>query len=172
MTPSQLALKKYLFLTVALFLFQVFLGGFTAHYTVEGQTFYGIDISQWFPYSLTRTWHIQTALFWIASGFLAAGLFLVPIINGGKDPKYQRLGVNILFGALVVLFVGSFTGNYLAIKHIIPEHLSFWFGHQGYEYVDLGRFWQIIKLVGLVFWLILMLRGMVPALKKTAIKTS
>lgn len=166
LTPSQLALKKYLFLTVALFLFQVFLGGFTAHYTVEGQTFYGIDISQWFPYSLTRTWHIQTALFWIASGFLAAGLFLVPIINGGKDPKYQRLGVNILFGALVVLFVGSFTGNYLAIKHIIPEHLSFWFGHQGYEYVDLGRFWQIIKLVGLVFWLILMLRGMVPALKK------
>ena len=20
---------------------------------------------------------------------------------------------------------------------------NFWFGHQGYEYVDLGRFWQI-----------------------------
>lgn len=166
LTPSQRALKKYAFLTVALFVLQVFLGGFTAHYTVEGQTFYGIDVSQWFPYALTRTWHIQAALFWIASGFLAAGLFLVPIINGGEDPKFQRLGVDILFGALVVLFLGSFAGNYLAIKHILPAELNFWFGHQGYEYVDLGRFWQIIKFVGLAFWLVLMLRGMMPALRR------
>lgn len=47
LTPSQRGLGKYLFLVVALFVFQVFLGGFTAHYTVEGQQFYGIDVSQW-----------------------------------------------------------------------------------------------------------------------------
>ena len=81
---------------VALFVAQVLLGGFTAHYTVEGQKFYGIDVSQYLPYALVRTWHIQTALFWIATAFLAAGLFLAPIINGGKDPKWQKLGVDIL----------------------------------------------------------------------------
>lgn len=166
LTPSQRALGKYLFLVVALFTFQVMLGGFTAHYTVEGQEFYGISVSQWFPYSLTRTWHIQAALFWIATGFLAAGLFLAPIINGGKDPKYQKLGVDILFWALIVVVVGSFIGNYLAIAHIMPENLNFWLGHQGYEYVDLGRFWQIGKFLGIVFWLVLMLRGIVPALYK------
>ena len=166
LTPSQRALGKYLLLTVALFIFQVLLGGFTAHYTLEGQSFYGIDVSQWFPYSLTRTWHLQTAVFWIATGFLAAGLFLAPIINGGKDPKYQKLGVNILFWALVVLVAGSYLGNFLAVKQVLPAHLNFWFGHQGYEYLDLGRFWQIIKFVGLLFWLLLMLRAMVPALKK------
>ena len=166
LTPSQRALKKYAFLTVALFVVQVFLGGFTAHYTVEGQMFYGIDVSQWFPYSLTRTWHIQAALLWIASGFLTAGLFLVPLINGGEDPKFQRLGVDVLFGALVVLFIGSFAGNFLAIKHILPPELNFWFGHQGYEYLDLGRFWQIVKFIGLAFWLLLMLRGMWPALRR------
>lgn len=166
LTPSQRALGKYLFLVVALFCFQVFVGGFTAHYTVEGQEFYGIDVSQWFPYSLTRTWHIQSALFWIASGFLAAGLFLAPIINGGKDPKFQKLGVDILFWALVAVVVGSFIGNYLAIAHIMPANLSFWLGHQGYEYVDLGRIWQIGKFTGIVLWLVLMLRGIVPALYK------
>ncbi len=166
LTPSQRALGKYLFLVVALFTFQVMLGGFTAHYTVEGQEFYGINVSQWFPYSLTRTWHIQAALFWIATGFLAAGLFLAPIINGGKDPKYQKLGVDILFWALIVVVVGSFIGNYLAIAHIMPANLNFWLGHQGYEYVDLGRFWQIGKFLGIVFWLVLMLRGIVPALYK------
>lgn len=166
LTPSQLALKKYALLTLALFVLQVFLGGFTAHYTVEGQMFYGVNVSAWFPYALTRTWHIQAALFWIASGFLAAGLFLAPIINGGQDPKYQRVGVDILFVALVVLFLGSFAGNYLAISHILPPELNFWFGHQGYEYVELGRFWQIIKFIGLTFWLLLMLRAMLPAMRK------
>ena len=166
LTPSQKALGKYLFLVMALFIVQIFLGGFTAHYTVEGQTFYGINVSEWFPYSLVRTWHIQAALFWIATGFLAAGLFLAPIINGGKDPKFQKLGVDILFWALVVVVAGSFIGNYLAIAQIMPENLSFWLGHQGYEYVDLGRLWQIGKFLGIVFWLGLMLRGVVGAFKQ------
>ncbi|CBL45628.1 Probable nitric oxide reductase, NorB-like [gamma proteobacterium HdN1] len=164
LTPSQKALGKYLFLVVALFVAQVFIGGFTAHYTVEGQTFYGIDVSQWFPYALMRTWHIQAALFWIATGFLAAGLFLAPIINGGKDPKFQKLGVDVLFWALVFVCVGSFAGNYFAIAHIMPKELSFMWGHQGYEYVDLGRGWQILKWVGILVWLVLMLRGVTPAL--------
>ncbi len=142
------------------------LGGFTAHYTVEGQSFYGINVSEWFPYSLVRTWHIQAALFWIATGFLAAGLFLAPIINGGKDPKFQKLGVDVLFWALVVVVAGSFIGNFLAIAQIMPANLSFWLGHQGYEFVDLGRLWQIGKFLGIVFWLVLMLRGIVPALRQ------
>src|SRR5690554_1482488 len=166
LTPSQRALGKYLLLVVGLFTFQVFIGGFTAHYTVEGQHFYGIDVSQWFPYSLVRTWHIQSALFWIATGFLAAGLFLAPIINGGKDPRFQKLGVDILFVALVVVVAGSFIGNYLAIAQIMPEHLNFWLGHQGYEYIDLGRLWQIGKFTGIAFWLVLMLRGVVGAFKQ------
>ena len=166
LTPSQKSLGKYLFLVVALLCFQIFVGALTAHYTVEGQKFYGINLSQWFPYSLTRTWHIQAALFWIATGFLAAGLFLAPIINGGKDPKFQKLGVDILFWALIAVVVGSFTGNFLAIAHIMPANLNFWLGHQGYEYVDLGRIWQIGKFTGIVLWLALMLRGIVPALYK------
>jgi len=166
LTPSQKALGKYLFIIVGLFTFQVFLGGFTAHYTVEGQGFYGIQTSEWFPYSLVRTWHIQAALFWIATGFLAAGLFLAPIINGGDDPKFQKFGVDVLFWALVVVVAGSFIGNYLAIAQILPPELSFWLGHQGYEFVDLGRLWQIGKFIGVVLWLVLMLRGIVPALKQ------
>lgn len=166
LTPSQKALGKYLFLVVALFAAQVFLGGFTAHYTVEGQQFYGIDVSQYFPYALVRTWHIQTALFWIATAFLAAGLFLAPIINGGRDPKWQKIGVDALFWALVIVVVGSFAGNYFALAHQMPAHLNFWFGHQGYEFIDLGRFWQILKYVGILFWLVLMLRGTVAAFKQ------
>ncbi|KQZ87925.1 nitric-oxide reductase large subunit [Pseudomonas sp. Root562] len=166
LTPSQKALGKYLLLVGALFGFQVLMGGATAHYTVEGQDFYGLPLSKWFPYSLTRTWHLQSAMFWIATGFLAAGLFLAPFINGGKDPKWQKLGVDVLFWALVLVVVGSYAGNFLAIAQLMPAQWSFWLGHQGYEYVDLGRLWQIAKFAGIVFWLVLMLRAMVPALRQ------
>ena len=104
------------------------MGGIIAHYTVEGQAFYGIPLAQYFPYSIARTWHIQASLFWIAMAFLSAGLFLAPIINGGKDPKYQKLGVDILFWALVVLVVGSFAGTYLGVAHEIPASLNFYLG--------------------------------------------
>src|SRR6185436_3492037 len=43
---------------------------------------------------------------------------------------------------------------------------GFWFGQQGYEYVDLGRVWQIALYAGLVLWLVLMLRGILPALRR------
>ncbi|WP_417335878.1 nitric-oxide reductase large subunit [Halobacteriovorax marinus] len=165
LTPSMKSLWKYWSVVIVLFILQIGLGGILAHYTVEGQDFYGFPLSNFLPYTLARTWHIQIALFWIATSFLAAGLFIAPIINGGKDPKYQRFGVNFLFGALLVVVFGSLTGEALAIHQLLDFDLSFWFGHQGYEYVDLGRVWQILLLVGLGVWLILMLRCIAPALK-------
>ena len=98
-----------------LFIVQILLGGLVAHYTIEGQHFYGIPLSDLLPYSLARTWHLQSALFWIATGFLTAGLFIAPIINGGKDPKYQALGVNALYVALFIVVAGSYAGNFTSI---------------------------------------------------------
>ena len=166
LTPSQRSLGKYLFTILALFLFQLGMGGIIAHYTVEGQAFYGIPLAQYFPYSIARTWHIQASLFWIAMAFLSAGLFLAPIINGGKDPKYQKLGVDILFWALVVLVVGSFAGTYLGVAHQIPAAWNFLLGHQGYEYIELGRIWQWIEYIGILFWLVLMIRSIIGAFKQ------
>jgi nitric oxide reductase subunit B len=165
LTPSMRSVGKFLAVVVGLFSVQVLLGALTAHYTVEGQSFFGLPLGEWLPYSLTRTWHVQSGIFWIATAFLAAGLFLAPAV-GGREPRYQRAGVNLLFGALLVVVVGSLTGEALAIHQKLNLDLSFWFGHQGYEYVDLGRGWQIALFVGLVLWLTLMLRGLWPAIRR------
>lgn len=165
LTPSMRAVAKYLAVVVGLFGVQVLLGALTAHYTVEGQAFFGFPLADYLPYSLTRTWHIQTAMFWIATAFLAAGLFLAPVI-GGAEPKYQRAGVNLLFGALLLVVVGSLAGEALAIHQRLGLGASFWLGHQGYEYVDLGRAWQIALFTGLVLWLVLMVRALLPAIAR------
>src|SRR5678815_3646917 len=98
-TPSMRAVAKYLVAVIGLFVVQVVLGILTAHYTVEGQALYGLPLGKWLPYALTRTWHIQTGLFWIATAFLAAGLFLAPAVSG-REPRFQRLGANVLFGGI------------------------------------------------------------------------
>jgi nitric oxide reductase subunit B len=163
-TPSQRATVKYFFVVAALWVVQVGLGAITAHYGVEGSGFYGIPLDRVLPYAVARTWHLQLGIFWIATSWLATGLYIAPAV-GGEEPRGQRLGVNVLFGALLVLVLGSLAGEWLGIEQRLGG-LWFWFGAQGYEYVDLGRFFQVLLFVGLVFWLWLVHRGIKPALAR------
>lgn len=165
-TPSQLATIKYFWVVAALILVQMGLGVVTAHYGVEGDGFYGFPLSDWLPYSVSRTWHVQIGLFWIATAWLAAGLFIGPLVSD-REPKWQRLGVNVLFVALLVVVVGSLAGEWLSVKNHLTDTVSFYFGHQGYEYVDLGRFWQVLLMIGLLLWLVLMIRVLLPALRQS-----
>jgi len=164
-TPSMRATLKYFWTVAALMAAQVVLGAVTAHFGVEGTALYGIPLADWLPYAVTRTWHVQLGIFWIATAWLATGLFVAPAVSG-YEPPFQRLGVNLLFGALLVIVVGSMAGQWLAVQQRLGNVANFWFGHMGYEYVDLGRFWQIFLFAGLFIWLFLMGRALWPALKQ------
>lgn len=165
MTPSMYRIKKYLWVVSLLIVLQVVMGVITAHYGVEGNGFFGIPLDQILPYAVTRTWHTQLAIFWIATAWLATGLYIAPAVSG-KDPKFQTFGVDFLFYALLVIVLGSMAGQWFGVMQKLNLVENFWFGHQGYEYVDLGRFWQIFLLIGLFLWLALMVRPLVPILKK------
>jgi len=161
-TPSQRAAMKYFFVVVILWGVQILMGILTAHYGVEGHGFYGFPLDHYLPYAVTRTWHLQLAIFWIATSWLATGLYVGPAVSG-HEPRFQRLGVNVLFCALVLVVGGSLAGEWLGIQQRLGN-MWFWFGSQGYEYVDLGRFWQILLLIGLILWLVLMGAALKPAL--------
>ncbi|HEX6900398.1 MAG TPA: nitric-oxide reductase large subunit [Thermoanaerobaculia bacterium] len=164
-TPSQRATVKYFWTVSALILVQILLGVVTAHYGVEGNGFYGIPLAEILPYTLSRTWHVQLGIFWIATAWLAAGLYIAPAVGGG-EPKGQRLGVNVLFGALLVVVLGSMAGQWLSVKQMLSPDGWFYFGHSGYEYIDLGRAFQIALLIGLFLWFFLVFRAIRPALRR------
>ena len=164
-TASQKAIVKYFWTVSGLILLQIVMGVITGHYGVEGNGFYGIPLSDYLPYVISRTWHTQLAIFWIATAWLAAGLYIAPAV-GGREPKRQRIGVNVLFGALLVVVLGSMAGEWLSVMHKLPDNLWFLFGHSGYEYIDLGRAFQIALFVGLLLWLFLVTRAIWPALKR------
>jgi nitric oxide reductase subunit B len=127
-TPSQKATIYYFWTVTALILVQVTLGVITAHYGVEGQAFYGFPLADWLPYSISRTWHVQLAIFWIATSWLATGLYYAPAISG-HEPKFQKLGVNVLFGALLVIVLGSLAGQWMGVMQKLGLVENFWFGH-------------------------------------------
>lgn len=164
LTDSQRAVIKYFWVVSGLFLLQIVLGVITAHYSVEGGGFYGFPLDKYLPYTITRTWHTQLGIFWIATAWLAAGLYIGPAVSG-IEPKFQRLGVNVLFGALLFVVLGSMAGEWFSVMNKMSGQYWFLFGHSGYEYIDLGRFFQIALFIGLILWLILMVRAIKPALK-------
>ncbi|MFZ4618606.1 MAG: cbb3-type cytochrome c oxidase subunit I, partial [Rectinemataceae bacterium] len=146
-TGSQKAVVPYFIAAMALFVLQIPIGALTGHYYVEGGNFFGLDISKILPYAALRTWHLQLAIFWIATCFLATGLFIGPFV--GHEPKWQKPLVLGLLGAVVNVVLGSMSGTWASIQGFFGND-GFLFGHQGYEYVDLGRFWQLLLIVGML----------------------
>jgi nitric oxide reductase subunit B len=164
-TPSMAATAKYFWVVLALFLAQILFGAMTAHYQVEGQLVYGYEAAEILPYAITRTWHTQLAVLWIATAWLGTGLYMAPAVSG-YEPKFQRLGVNVLWACLLIIVGGAFAGQWFAVMQKLGLENNFWFGHQGWEYADIGRFWQWFLFIGLMLWLVLVGRALWPALKK------
>src|SRR5204863_9492142 len=111
-TPSMQATRKYFFAVIGLMLLQIGMGAITAHYAVEGQAFFGIPLAELLPYTISRTIHTQIGIFWIATAWLATGLYIAPLLSG-REPKLQKLGVDVLFWALIAIVVGSTATGWL-----------------------------------------------------------
>ncbi len=160
-TPAQAAALKFMLVACLLFLAQTMIGGAVAHFRAEPGDFYGFDLTPWLPSNLLRTWHLQLAIFWVATSFVGGALFVAAGLEG-RDPKWQRPLINALFWALVVVVVGSLLGQWLGIRNLLGS-LWFWLGNQGWEYLEIGRFWQILLAAGLVFWFWLLWRALATA---------
>ena len=158
-TPAQRAIVWFFFVSSLLFVLQTLTGGLIAHYRAEPEGFFGIDFSAILPFNIMRTWHVQLAIFWVSASFLATGIFIVPLIAGRERRGQGALTIVLLIAVAIVVF-GSLAGEYAGAQGWLGEGLWFWLGHQGWEYLDLGRLWQILLVVGLFLWVFILFRGL------------
>jgi nitric oxide reductase subunit B len=156
-TPGQRATAWFFFVMAALFVLQTVVGAATQHYRAELESFFGLDLARTFPYNLLRTWHVQLALFWVATSFVAAGIFLAPMI-ARREPRHQGKLAFALLGALTVVVLGTLIGSYLGIHGVLQRGAADWFGLQGFEYLDLARLWQVLLSAGLFVWAFMLFR--------------
>ena len=158
LTPAQ-RVTGWFFLTMALlFLIQTLAGAACQHYRADITSFFGIDLAPLLPFNVARTWHLQLAIFWVSTSYLAAGIFLAPMLSG-REPKIQKWLAIGLLGALAIVVFGSLFGEFAGIHGWIQKYWS-WFGNQGFEYLDLGRFWQILLTAGLGIWVVMLFIGL------------
>lgn len=163
-TPTQRACAYFFLVVGLLFVVQTLVGAAAEHYRADLSSFFGFNLARWLPYNLVRTWHVQLSIFWTATSFLATGLFLAPIVSG-REPRRQSWMAYGLLGALAVVVFGSLIGEGLDIHGWLSPALHV-FGMQGWEYLDLGRVWQVLLTLGLFFWAFMLFRGLRGALKK------
>jgi nitric oxide reductase subunit B len=161
LSAAQKATLKYMAAASALLLGQTFFGAGVAHYRADPSTFYGVDLAAYLPSNVLRTWHVQSAIFWIATAYVGGALFVAELLGRTSPPK-QMLGIHLLFGALAIVIVGSMFGEWAGILQWLPT-TWFWLGNQGWEYLELGRFWQFLLAIGLLFWFFLVWRAVAPA---------
>lgn len=161
-TPSQRKAAKYFLIVMGMFFIQVLLGELLAHYYVENG-FFGIPLQNIWPFNLAKTWHLQLVIFWVATAWLATGIYITPRVLG-REPKRQGFLVDTLFYALLIVVAGSMLGEWGSTLGIINS--KWWlFGHYGWEYAEMGKFWQILFILGMVLWVIILCRGFLPAIK-------
>ncbi|MGX6605344.1 nitric-oxide reductase large subunit [Micromonosporaceae bacterium Da 78-11] len=163
-TPTQRACAYFFLVVGLLFVVQTLVGAASEHYRADLTSFFGFDMGRWLPYNLVRTWHVQLSIFWTATSFLATGLFLAPIVSG-REPRRQSWMAYGLLAALALVVFGSLIGEGLDIHGWLSPALHA-FGMQGWEYLDLGRVWQVLLTLGLFFWAFMLFRGLRGALKK------
>ena len=147
---------KYFLVVILLFLLQTSFGGLLAHYTIHPASFYLQFVADLIPYSWAKTWHLQLAIFWIATTWVGTAIYLAPII-GGTEPPRQGMLVQVLFVAILFVAGGSLLGEIAGIKGFLGDWW-FWLGHQGWEFLELGRIWQILLFIGLISWLFIVYR--------------
>lgn len=162
-TGAQRATLKFMAFAALLFLGQALIGGGVAHYRAEPGDFYGIDLSALLPSNLLRTWHLQLAILWIATAYVGGALFVVGMLNQ-REPAGQRSAINFLFVAIAVVVFGSLFGEWAGLLQWLGR-AWFWLGDQGWEYLEIGRAWQILLAVGLVGWFGLLCRSATPSLR-------
>ncbi len=149
-SSGQRALVKFFVVVALLFLMQTLVGGAVAHFRADPVSFYGFQLERIFPSNLLRTWHLQTAIFWIATSYVAAALFLGRSLRA-DEPRWLAPAIHTLFAAFVVVIGASLLGEWAGMSGLLGAWW-FWFGNQGWEYLEIGRFWQYLLVVGLLGW--------------------
>jgi nitric oxide reductase subunit B len=165
-TATQRATYKFFAVAAVLFLLQVLAGLLAISDFINLFAYLGIDLSAIVPVTVSRGWHSQMSILWIAVCWFAAAIWVLPAMSR-PEPAGQRGLVNLLFAMLVVVALGTALGIPLGISGALDADGAWrWFGLQGWEFMQIGRLYQYVLFAAFVLWFVIVLRGVWPLLKR------
>jgi nitric oxide reductase subunit B len=159
-TSAQRATYKFFYAAIFVFSFQVLAGVITVHDFINFTVFFGYDLRDLFPITISRGWHVQLSLLWISACWIGASLFVTAFLT--KEPRNHKIYVNIIFWMTFVLVAGSIAGIYIGPMGLTENW--YWLGNQGWEYVEPGKLWQVLLFAIFVLWAVTLFRALRPVL--------
>ncbi|MEP6795356.1 MAG: cbb3-type cytochrome c oxidase subunit I [Saprospiraceae bacterium] len=163
-SKTQRATFKFFFVAILLFFLQVTSGLVTINDFVNFLHYVGINIAGVVPVTISRSWHLMLALYWISTCWIASSIFILPIMAKKEIPGQLRL-INTLFVLLFILVGGSLFGMVMGPLGLMGKWSNF-LGHQGWEFVDFGKAYQFLLMGIFILWGIVVYRGIKPAFVK------
>jgi nitric oxide reductase subunit B len=150
--PTRLQHVSYRFFVAAavLFVVQVLAGILTVHDFLGLTRVFGVETATFLPITVTRGWHLQLALLWITACWIGASLFLLSTMHREELPGQVALA-RFMFWLVVLLVAGMFVGVWLGPLGALGERWNL-LGNQGWEFVELGKLWQVVLLLIFATW--------------------
>jgi nitric oxide reductase subunit B len=150
--PTRLQRLSYAFFAAAavLFVLQMLAGILTVHDFLGITRVFGVETARFLPVTITRGWHLQLALLWITACWIGASLFVLPTMYRG-ELRGQLAMARIMFVLVLLLVAGMLAGVWLGPMGRLADrwHLL---GNQGWEFVEIGKLWQVVLLAVFVLW--------------------
>ena len=148
--PAARVAYRFFVAAVVLFAVQVLAGILTVHDFLGLTRFFGVETAAALPITVTRGWHLQLALLWITTCWIGASLFLLSTMHREELPGQVAMA-RVLFWLLLLVVGGMFAGVWLGPLGLLGErwHLL---SNQGWEFVELGKLWQVVLLAVFALW--------------------
>ncbi|WP_372884396.1 nitric-oxide reductase large subunit [Shimia sp.] len=154
---TQRATYKFFALAMLAFGLQVLVGILAATDFVRPGGFFIGDI---LPFTVLRSYHTLLQIYWFFMCWVGYTIFFLPRL--GPVPRGQRALIELLFACCFIVGAGSVIGIYAGQTGILTGAAAYWFGSQGWEFLEMGRFFQILLLVGFSLWIVIIYRGVKP----------
>lgn len=159
--PTQRATYKFFALAIAMFGFQVLAGILGA---MDFAHPFAHKIAGVLPFNILRSYHTMLQIFWFFMCWVGYTIFFLPRLS--EVPPYQEALINLLFLICLIVGFGGVIGIYYGQSGLLTGDAAYWFGSQGWEFMELGRFFQILLLVGFALWIFIIYRGIRPWVTK------
>jgi nitric oxide reductase subunit B len=159
--PTQRATYKFFALAVVMFGVQVVAGILSA---MDFAGPFAHQLAGVLPFNVLRSYHTLLQIYWFFMMWVGYTIFFLPRL--AKVPDGQEILINILFGMCVAVGLGGVFGVYLGQTGVITGQAAYWFGSQGWEFMELGKAFQILLLGAFTLWIFIIYRGVKPWLTK------
>lgn len=112
------------------------------------------------PFTVLRSYHTLLQIYWMFMCWVGYTIFFLPRL--APVPKHQGKLIDLLFWMCLVVGIGGIVGVYSGYNGLITGMMAYWFGSQGWEWMELGRFFQYLLLAAFSLWIYIIYRGVKP----------